>query len=91
MQKLLINQESTLTEKLSSVNVHIRDLIEKMLIFNPHHRASAQDCLKSKLFDSVRNDKVEMPADEYIFTETHFASEYEAADYLLHEIEGVKK
>lgn len=41
---------------------HLTQLLNMMLEFNPYLRATPQECLQSKFFDSIRVAELERPA-----------------------------
>ena len=58
------NNESKLDDKLSDSNKQLVGIIKNLLVFNPDERISAEECLKSKYFDDVRdprNESLESP------------------------------
>ena len=51
-----------LETKLNHVDPLVKDLLTKMLQFNPLKRNTAADCLKHPLFNSIRIPELEEPA-----------------------------
>lgn len=43
----------------SKTSVNLVKLLESMLTYNPAFRPTVSDCLKSEVFDKVRNSKIE--------------------------------
>jgi len=61
-----------------------------MLKFNPNHRFSIDECLKSPVFDKIRDPSKEIVATSQIETTNNFSSTLEAGQYLIREIELIK-
>lgn len=63
-----------------------------MLEFNPHFRLTAQEALKSKIFDDIRVPSFEVPCDKKIdlgiFSANSF--DYEKAQCLKYDIDDYK-
>lgn len=63
------NYESTLKEQFQDASEGVVDLLLKLLSFSPNNRVSAAECLKNRIFDSVRCQTLENPAKKQILVD----------------------
>lgn len=52
--------------KFKNTNEDLLYILKGMLEFNPYFRLSASECLKSKVFDDIRNPELERPS-KFVF------------------------
>lgn len=76
-----------------------------MLKFNPHNRITAQQALKSKIFDSIRAGKFEQPNKKKLVIEGYLEESFDYDNFrapkydsitsvkriLCHEVRSIKK
>jgi len=55
-------KENTFDNKLSTISTPLRDVVKKMLTFNPNERQSAENLLEHTAFNSIRNKNQEVNA-----------------------------
>jgi len=57
-----VKKHQPICKKFKKSDPKIQTLISSMLEFNPDHRMTAAECLKSSVFDGIRNKVLEEPA-----------------------------